>query len=96
MINFDSKVNTLTLAYIAKLSFAIRFINISTQKINGLALKTYKMVIIAFYIQNNFGKKKRFFRKIFLLADTSMEMVLKMLFLSLNNIYIDFKVKKLT
>lgn len=39
--------------------------------------------------------RKRFFKEIYLLAETSMEVVLGMLFLNFNNINIEFVEKKL-
>ena len=42
------------------------------------------MVLASFQVENKFGKAW-FFQKTFLLADTNMEMVLGMLFLTLSN-----------
>lgn len=97
MINSGSKVNGITLAYTAKLSFAMRLTNISIQKINNSLLKIYGMVIIRFFIQDKFGRKNQFFDNLFLLANTSLKIVLEMLIFFFNNINIKFvEVEKLT
>ena len=52
------------------------------------------MVIAAFQVKDKFGRA-RFFQETFLLADTRMEVVLKMPFLTLNNANIQFAEKEL-
>lgn len=47
---------------------------------NSLALVTYLIVIVSFLVQNKFIKVW-FFKKTFLLVDTSIKIVQKMLFL---------------
>ena len=54
------------------------------QKIDSIILKTFKMVIAVFSMHDR-AKKIRFFKEIFLLADISMDVALKMSFLTLNN-----------
>lgn len=83
----------MTLAYIAKLGLISHITNIRAQKIDGLALKTYEMIIAEFSIYDKLGRT-RFFKEIFLLADTSMEMVLKISFLFFNNANLQFGAKK--
>ena len=48
LIDLGSKVNTITLAYAAKLSFKIRKINIGAQKIDGSTFDTFGMVLADF------------------------------------------------
>ena len=74
----------MTPAVAAKLSLSIRPTGIGTQKIDGFALKTYSIVILGFSIQDKTGKI-RFFEETFLLADTSIVVVLGMPFLALSN-----------
>ena len=74
----------MTLIFAAKLDLYIRPTSIDTQKIDGSMLKTYGMTIAGFSIQDVLGKI-RFFEETFLLADTSTNVVLGMLFLSLSN-----------
>lgn len=72
-----------------KLSFQIYETNVSIQKIDGSKLDIFGMVIISFSIKD----KKRsycFFKKTFLLADISIDSVLKYLFFTLSNVKIDF------
>ena len=53
------------------------------------------MVIVAFQVKNKLGKA-RFFQETFLLANTSMKVVLRMPFLTLSNVDIQFAEKELT
>lgn len=53
------------------------------------------MVITYFQVQNKL-KKTRFFKKIFLVPDTSMEVVFGLFFLNFSNINMVFVEKKLT
>ena len=80
-------------AYAAKLGLAIRKTNVGAQKMDESALVTYEMVIAGFSLQVKLGKA-RFFEKTFLLADTSMEVVLGMLFLILSKADIRFTKKE--
>lgn len=84
----------MTLAHTTKLGFIIQETNVSAQKINGSTLVTYEIVIAGFLVQNKRGKVW-FFKKMFLLADTSMKVVLGMRFLTFSNIEIWFTEKEL-
>lgn len=54
------------------------------------------MVLASFFLQDSL-KKIRFFEKTFLLVDTNIKVILRMLFLSFNNIDVKFtKLKKFT
>ena len=57
-------------------------------------LQTFGMVIAGFQVEDQLGKA-RFFQKSFLLAETSMEVVLGMPFLTFSNADIQFAVKEL-
>ena len=72
----------------------MRKTNIKAQKIDGSTLKIYDMIITGFQVQDKFGKV-RFFQETFLVADTSVEVVFRMSFLTLSKIEIDFAEKKL-
>ena len=76
-------------AYTTKLGFTLRLINIDAQKIVGLPLKTHEMIIAGFSMVDKLGQI-RFFKETFLLADTSMEVVLGMLFLFFSNANVEF------
>lgn len=54
-------------------------------------MKTHGIIIARFLIQNNKGKD-RFLKEFFLLADTRMKMILRMLFFP-NNADIEFAIK---
>ena len=85
----------MTPIFAAKLGLSIRLIGIGAQKIDGSALKTYGMAIAGFSIQDKLGRA-RFFEETFLLADTSMEVVLGMPFLALSNADIQFDTESFT
>lgn len=48
------------------------------------------MIIVSFSIDDKDGKY-RFFKKIFLFADITMDVTFEMSFLNLSNVYINFK-----
>ena len=64
---------------------------------NNLALKIYKMVIKRFLVEDKL-RQRRFFEETILWVDISIETVLRMLFLLLSHIDLDFKkaIKRLT
>ena len=95
LINFGSKVNAMTPAYVLKLGLKVRQINVRAQKIDGSTLETFKIVLASFQVKDKLGRAQ-FFQEIFLLADISVEMVLRILFLTLSNANIQFNKKKLT
>ena len=69
LLNSESEVNAITLAYAAQLGFKVQKINIGAQKINRFLLVTYGIVIATFY----------------LLANISMKVVPGMVFLTFSN-----------
>ena len=95
LIDSGSEVNAMTPAYAKQLGFRTQRTNIGAQKIDGSLLATYGMVIAAFQVIDKLGRA-RFFQKTFLLADTMMEVVLGMPFLTLSNADIQFAEKELT
>ena len=95
LIDSDSKVNAMNPAFAAKLGLSIRPTGIGAQKIDGSALRTYGMAIAGFSIQDKSGRA-RFFEETFLLADTSMEVVLEMSFLAINNADTQFDTESFT
>lgn len=48
LINFGSKVNTMTSAYALKLSLKIRQTNVGAQKIDDSIVKMFRMVLASF------------------------------------------------
>ena len=85
----------MTPAYAKQLGFRIGRTDVGAQKIDGSLLSTDGMVIAAFQVKDNVGRA-RFFEKTFLLADTSIKLVLGMPFLTLSNASIQFAEKELT
>ena len=64
MINLGSKLNVMTLTYIAKLGLKTENTKIGVYKINGLLLNIYNIVITGFWVWDKFSKSK-FFHKTF-------------------------------
>ncbi len=93
LIDSGSEVNAMTPAYATKLGLTAWKTSVGAQKIDSSPLETYGMVSASFSLQDSL-ERVRFFEKTFLLADTSMEMVLEMLFLALNNADFQFGIEK--
>ncbi len=79
----------MTLAYTVKLGLITQKTNVRAQKIDGSSLETHSMTSAKFSLQDSLGWVL-FFEETFLLADTNMEVVLRMSFLSLSNADIEF------
>ncbi len=79
----------MTLAYAAELGLTTWKTSVRAQKIDGPSLETYGMAPTSFSLQDSLGRV-RFFEETFLLADTSMEVILGMPFLSLSNANVEF------
>lgn len=95
LINFSSKINAITLAYVAELGFTTQKTSIGVQKIDNLLLEIYDIVLARFLIQDNL-KKIYFFKETFLLANRNIKVILEILFLAFSNTDFQFDVKKLT
>ena len=89
LINWDSEVNVINQNFVKKLGFRVYKAKVCTQKIDGLELNTFGMVIASFLVKNK-ERKYHFFEEIFLRADISINIALLMPFFTLNNIEIDF------
>ena len=92
LINSGSEVNAITPK---KLGLRTRKTDIGAQKIDGSLLETYEMVIAAFQVKDKLSRAQ-FFQEAFLLADTSMEVALGILFLTFSNADIQFAWRKIT
>ena len=84
----------MTLAYAAVFGLRVCSIDVGAQEIDGLTLSTHSMVLATFQLEDNQGRS-RFFQETFLMADTAMEVVLKMLFLTLSKVEINFAEREL-
>ena len=56
LIDSNSKVNTITLAYIAKLGLKVQKTDIEAQKIDGSILDIFGMVLTDFQVEDKLGK----------------------------------------
>lgn len=78
----------------AKLGLKILSTNIRAQKINGSIFQTFEIVLASFQVMDKL-RKTRFFQKIFLLTDTSIKVILNIIFPTFSNIDILFVKQKL-
>ena len=94
LLNSGSKVNAMTLAYLAHLGFTARVTNVVMQRIDKFSLAIYDMVIAAFQVVNKLGSFW-FFQETFLLANISIKVILGMPFLTFSNADVQYAEKKL-
>lgn len=87
-------MDIITPSFSAKLCLIPRATNVSTQKIDNSLLVTYNMIVVSFSLYDSQGKV-RFLEEMFLLAETSIKVVLGIVFQTLNNINIQFEAEKL-
>ena len=85
----------MALAYAKQLSLQTQKTYIGTSKIEKLLLETFAMIITGFQVINKLNKIW-FFQEIFLLANISIKMVLKISFFIVSNIDVYFNKRKLT
>lgn len=85
LINLSSEINAMIFVYVAKLGFKVRKTNIVALKIDGSTFDTFRMVIANFQIKDKLGRVW-FFQETFLIANTILEIIFKMLFLTFTNI----------
>lgn len=89
LFDLGSKVNAIHLTFAKELELHIRLSNIRTKKIDSIMLDTYEMVVTVLSMTDKINQVK-FFEKNFLVANVSLEIVFKMLFLTLSGANIDF------
>lgn len=75
--------------YITKLGFIIQKTDINTQRFDGLALIIYEMVLTSFSVYNKL-EKIWFLEETFLFVDTSIRIILKMIFFTFSNLDMQF------
>ena len=85
----------MTLAYTKRLGLQTQETNVGAQKIIGLLLEIFGIVIASFQIINKLSRIC-FFSKTFLLAVTNIKVVLGMSFFLFSNINIYFNKRELT
>ena len=89
LINSESKVNAIHPTFVKELGLSIRPTDVRAQKIDNTTLDTYGMVVAAFSVTDK-ANQVRFFKKTFLVANVSPEVVFGMHFFTLSNANIDF------
>lgn len=80
--------------FIKKLDFWVWKTKVGAQKIDGLIFEIFE-IVIAFFSTDDRVERSRFFEKTFLLADISIDIALGILFLTLNNVKINFLEREL-
>ena len=75
--------------FASELGLKIQKTNVRAQKIDGITLETYGIVVSTFSVSDK-DNKERFFKKSFLLINVNLNIVFQMFFLTMNNIDIDF------
>ena len=95
LLNSGSKVNAINPDFARKLGFKIWKINVGVQKIDGLALETFGIVIVDFQVEDK-ANRPRFFQKTFLVANIKSKVILWMPFLKISNADVSFGEKTLT
>lgn len=85
LINSRSKINAMTPVYVLELGLKVRQTNVGDEKNDGSMFKIFEIVLASFQIEDKF-KRTWFFSEIFLLADTSVKMILEIPFLILSNL----------
>ena len=91
LIYLNNEVNTIYPDFAKKFDLWISEIIVGIKKINSLKLDIFDILIASFFIENK-EEKSCFFKKTFLLADISIDITLRILFLILSNNKIEFAV----
>ena len=89
LLDSGSEVNAVHPVFVKELGLLIRLIDVGAQKIDGIMLKIYGMVVAAFLVEDKTNRVS-FFEKTFLVTNVSPEVVLGMLFLILSGADVDF------
>ena len=92
---FDSERenNAIYPLFAKELGLPIGPINVRAQKTDSITLNIYEIVVTAFLVTNK-ANQIRFFKKSFLIANFSLEVVFKMFFLTISNANIIFLGRK--
>ena len=89
LLDSDSEVNAVHLAFAKKLGLPIRPTDMGAQNIDGPTLETYGMIVAAFLV-NDKANRVKFFEETFLVANISPEVVLGKPYLTLSGADVDF------
>ena len=88
-LDLGSEVNAIYPTFAQELEFSIKSTDVRVQKIDGITLDNYRMVVAAFSVTDK-ANQVRFFEKTFLVANISLKVVLRILFPILSAVNIDF------
>ena len=89
LLNSGSKVNAIHPTFVRELGLPIKPIDVKAQKIDGIILDTFGMIVAAFSVRDKANWVK-FFEVTFLVANISLEVVFEISFLTLSGADIDF------
>ena len=89
LLNSGNKVNAIHLTLSRELELPIRPTDVRAQKINGILLDIFGIIVTAFSVIDKANRGK-FFEEVFLVANVSPEVVLEMPFLTLSSANVDF------
>ena len=95
LIDLSSEVNAITPAYAAKLGLGGQETDIGAQKIDSSTLITFGMVVADFQVENKLDRTQ-FIQQIFLVANTTLKVILGMPFLTFSNVDVQFAQGELT
>ena len=89
LLDPGSEVNTIHSSLAQELGLPIRRTDVGAQKIDGIILDTFGMVVTVFSMINK-ANQVRLFEKTFLVANVSPKILLRMLFLTWSGADVDF------
>ena len=92
--DFDNEVKAIHPAFAERLGLMMQATNVGTQKINGITLETYEIMVAVFSVTDQANRVK-FFEETFLVTNISPDVVLGMPFLTLSYANIDFQKREL-
>lgn len=84
----------MTSAYVTKLVLKVQTTNVGAQKIYGSIFQTFEMALASFWVNDKL-EKSWFFQKIFLIVNTSIQMILRIFFLIFSKTDLLFAEKEL-
>ena len=94
LIDLGSEVNAIHPSFVKELGLPIRPTDVGAQKIDSTTLNIYRMVVIAFSVEDK-ANRERFFEETFLVANVSPKVVFGMPFLTLSGADVDFSGREL-
>ena len=94
LFDSSSKVNAIHPTFARELRLPIRSTDVGAQKIDGIMLDTFGIVVVAFSVTDK-TNQVRFFEKTFLMANVSLEVILGISFLTLSDADVDFSGREL-